>query len=72
MFYEKMTKDTCNHCNASLPSDRMCNNPFSKLKLLHINGNIREQEEAFKALWRVLQWRNAFAALPYYWYVWGE
>lgn len=49
IFCEKNDKDTCNHCNASLPSDRMCDNPFSKLKLLHINDNIGEQGMPFMA-----------------------
>lgn len=32
----------------------MCSNPFSKLKLLHINGNIGEQEDAFYGIAEVL------------------
>lgn len=28
----------------------MCDNPFSKLKLLHINGDIGEQGDAFYSI----------------------
>lgn len=50
----------------------MFNNPFSKLKLLHINGSIGEPEDAFYSIAEVLTIKNAFAAWPDYWYVRGE